>query len=73
MIRPEAEVVHALGAAVRQYPVLLEWIKGWQSHELGQLPNVTTNVALAQGRCQILKELSDFAEKSPDLAAESKG
>ncbi len=37
-----------------------------------QLPHVTTNVALAQGRCQVLKELYEFAEKSPEHAAESK-
>lgn len=72
MIKPSPEVVQALGATVRQFPVLLDWMKGWQEHELSQLPNVTTNVALAQGRCQVLKELYEFAEKSPEHAAQSK-
>jgi len=71
LIKPTPEVIHALGAAVRQHPVLLEWIQEWTAHELEQLPHVGQNVALAQGRCCVLKELSKFAEDSPELAAQS--
>lgn len=72
MIKPKPEVIKALGATVSQHPVLLQWIQDWREHELKQLPSVTNNVALAQGRCQVLGELSKFATESPELAAKSK-
>lgn len=72
MIRPEPEVIQAFGAAVRQYPAIAEWLAQWRQHELEQLPNVTQNAALAQGRCQVLGELSKFVSESPELAAKSK-
>lgn len=39
--------------------------------ELERLPSVgQQNVALAQGRCQVLAELYKLANESPDLAAQ---
>ena len=71
MIRPPPEVTKALAASVRQYPVIAEWLAEWRMHELEQLPNVAQNTALAQGRCQILTELSKFVSESPEIAAKS--
>jgi len=71
MIRPTPEVTKALAASVRQYPVIAEWLAEWRMHELEQLPNVAQNTALAQGRCQILTELSKFVSESPEIAAKS--
>lgn len=71
MKRPEPKVVKALALTSRQFPEILMWIEGWYRQELEQLPSVGQNVALAQGRCQVLKELNDLMKKSPDLAAES--
>lgn len=71
MKRPEPRVVKALALTSRQFPEVLQWIEGWYRQELEQLPSVGQNVALAQGRCQVLKELHDLMKKSPDLAAES--
>lgn len=71
MIRPTPEVTKALAASVRQYPVIAEWLAEWRMHELEQLPNVAQNMALAQGRCQILTELSKFVSESPEIAAKS--
>ena len=65
MKRPEPRVVKALAMAVRQHSEVLEWIEGWYRQELEQLPSVGQNVALAQGRCQVLKELHDLMKKSP--------
>jgi hypothetical protein len=73
MKRPDPRVVKALALTARQFPEVLDWIEGWYRQELEQLPSVGQNVALAQGRCQILKELHDLVKKSPALAAESKG
>jgi len=71
MIRPSPEVINAMAASVRQYPILSDWIKEWRMHELEQLPNVAQNTTLAQGRCQILTELSKFISESPEIAAKS--
>jgi hypothetical protein len=71
MIRPTPEVTKAFAASVRQYPVLAEWLAEWRMHELEQLPSVAQNTALAQGRCQVLTELSKFVSESPEIAAKS--
>lgn len=70
MKRPDPRVVRALASTVRQLPEVHQWIESWYRHELEQLPSVGQNVALAQGRCQVLKELYEFMKKSPDMAAE---
>jgi len=71
MIRPSPEVIKALAASVRQYPAIAEWFEEWRMHELEQLPNVAQNTALAQGRCQVLSELSKLVSESPEIAAKS--
>lgn len=71
MIRPEPKVIHALSVTVKQHPELLDWLQEWYDHELKQLPNVTTNMTLAQGRCQVLGELVRVAKESPEVAAKS--
>ena len=71
MIRPPPEVIKALATSVRQYPIIAEWLKEWRMHELEQLPSVAQNTALAQGRCQILIELSKLVKESPETAAKS--
>jgi len=72
MIKPDPKVVHALGVCIRQYPEILDWLKTWRYHELEQLPLAVNNMALSQGRCQVLGELYKFAKESPELAAKSK-
>jgi len=71
MKRPDPKVVKALALTTRQFPEFFEWIHDWYRQELEQLPSVGQNVALAQGRCQVLKELHDLMKKSPEIAAES--
>jgi hypothetical protein len=66
------ELIHALANSIRQYPVILEWLGEWRTYELERLPSVGQNVALAQGRCQVLNELYKLAKESPDLAAKSR-
>ncbi len=69
MKRPGPNVVKAMALTRRQFPELHEWLRDWYRAELEQLPSVGQNVTLAQGRCQVLKELHDTFEKSPDWAA----
>ena len=71
MKRPSPEVIKALANTVRQYQEVLEWLEGWSTEELSRLPNATQNTALAQGRCQILIELSKLVKESPETAAKS--
>ena len=71
MKRPSPEVIKALANTVRQYPEVLEWLEGWRTEELSRLPNATQNTALAQGRCQVLLELSKLVKESPETAAKS--
>lgn len=70
MIRPPPDVVKAIAITMRQYPEVLNWLGEWQRHELDRLPNVTQNVAFAQGRCQVLGEIYKLAQQAPDLVAE---
>jgi hypothetical protein len=72
MKRPSPEVVKALAGAVSQFPEFARWIEAWYRQELEQLPSVGQNVVLAQGRCQVLKELNELVTKSPDMAAQSR-
>lgn len=72
MKRPSPDVVIAVAMTARQFPDFPLWVAEWYRHELEQLPSVGQNVALAQGRCQVLKELHELFVKSPDMAAQSR-
>lgn len=73
MRQPTPELIHALANSVLQYPVIKEWLGEWRMTELERLPSVNNpNVALAQGRCQVLGELYKLVNESPDLAAKSR-
>jgi len=71
MIRPSLQVVKSLAIVERQHTDILEWLESWRKHELEQLPSVTQNVVLAQGRCQILNEIVKLIKESPGYAAKS--
>jgi hypothetical protein len=70
MNRPSPQVTKALAASVRQFPVLLEWLREWELQELRRLPSVVDNTGIYQGRCQVLGELTKFANDAPNLAAQ---
>jgi|TARA_R100000995_G_C3466258_1_gene115848 hypothetical protein len=73
MINPKPEVVQSIAVVCRQYPEVLEWLKEWRDHELQTLPSVLQNTALAQGRCQVLSEITRLIEQSPEtFSAKSK-
>jgi hypothetical protein len=70
MIRPDPQVTKALGATMRQFPVLLDWLREWEMYELRRLPSAVDNTGIYQGRCQVLGELVKFASDAPNLAAD---
>jgi hypothetical protein len=71
MIKPEPKILHGIARAVTQNPEIIIWLRDMYQRELEQLPGKHTNVALFQGRCQVLAEVISFAEKTPDLSAKS--
>ena len=70
MIRPDPQVIKALGATVRQFPVILDWLREWEMSELRRLPTAVDNTGIYQGRCQVLGELVKFASDAPNIAAD---
>lgn len=72
MKRPDAKTVQVLAKVQKTSPELANWLRDWYMSELEALPNVRENVAVAQGRCRVLRELLDTLEKSPDWAVESR-
>lgn len=67
MRRPEPEVVKALANINRHNPDVYSWLHDWYRQELEQLPSVGQNVMLAQGRCQVLKEIYELIRDAPDV------
>ncbi len=70
MIRPDPQVTKALAASVRQFPILLSWLREWEMMELRRLPSAVEHTGIYQGRCQVLGELTKFASDAPNLAAD---
>lgn len=51
-------------------PGVVEYIEQWFKFELHRLPSVSNNVAVAQGRCQVLGELVRLISEAPTLVAQ---
>ena len=60
----EKETKLRLKQIVKNNPQLLDFMNKWRIHELESLPDRVDNVALGQGRCQILKEMCRFMEST---------
>lgn len=69
MIKPSPQVIKAIALVSRQHPEILEWLEEWQMRELKRLPNAVDNVAVFQGRCQVLGDITQFVQQSPEIAA----
>ena len=72
MINPEPQEMRQIAAVCSQAPALNEWLVRWAKVELDRLPNaLAANVAVAQGRCQVLKELVGLLRDAPQIVANS--
>jgi len=69
VIKPDPQVIKGLAMAVRQHPEVLMWLEGLLAHEMKRLPYAVENMAVFQGRCQVLTELVEFAKETPAIAA----
>ena len=67
MIRPSLQATKSIAYVSKQFPEVLEWLEEWRDHELQKLPSVLQNTALAQGRCQVLSEITKLVKESPDI------
>ena len=72
MIKPDEQVIRALAHVAQNVPAVKEWLDTWCAHETKRLPQVITNTAVAQGRCQVLQEITDLLEKAPEHVAQSR-
>jgi hypothetical protein len=66
MKKPDSLTLKQIAAVSKSYPAVLTWLRDAYTEELERLPMVTTNTALAQGRCIVLRELVDQFSKAPD-------
>lgn len=70
MKRPDPVTVAQLANIQRQYRDVLTYLEDWYKDELTKLPYASMNTAVSQGRCQVLKELTELISKAPELAAD---
>jgi len=68
MLKPEPEVIRAFAYTAQNVPAVKQFISEWATMELKRLPVTVNNTAVAQGRCQVLGELSEFFDKAPTMA-----
>lgn len=66
MISPNNEVLAQMADICKNRRAFMSWLEAAYRAELEQLPNVGTNVQLAQGRVQMLAHLYKLISTSPD-------
>jgi hypothetical protein len=64
MPRPDNDVLIETSRVAKSSVKLVEFLKDWEERELRDLPMRKENVAVGQGRCQVLGELVKFFEES---------
>ena len=69
MIQADERTLKAFSHIAQNVPVAVEWLESWRDLELDRLPQVTNNVAVAQGRCQVLGEIVSLIKKAPESVA----
>mgnify|MGYP003627011316 CR=1 FL=1 len=69
MIQADERTLKAFSHIAQNVPIAVEWLESWRNLELDRLPQVTNNVAVAQGRCQVLGEIISLIKKAPESVA----
>ena len=65
MIKVDQRTMKSMQLIARQFPEFTDFLEQWKKAELEQLPDVVSNTGVAQGRCKVLKELTDTFSKAP--------
>jgi len=73
MKQPDPQVVRAFAHIAQNVPAAKDFIHEQCKLEVNRLPSVTSNSAVAAGRCQVWQELDKLLQNAPALAAESHG
>jgi len=66
MIRPDDRVMHGLAKLARHNSDVAAWLEQSYRLELERLPLAGTNVAVLQGRCQVLGELNKLISEASE-------
>ena len=64
MPRPNNDVLIEAERVAKSSVKLVEFLREWEERELRELPFRKDNVAVGQGRCQVIGELVKFFEES---------
>lgn len=65
MKKPDQDVLIEAQQVAKSYARLREFFVLWYQNELEALPRAHTDVALKQGRCQVLAELTKLINPDP--------
>jgi len=64
--RPDKDVLEDAAKVAKHNLKLVRFLREWRDREHTELPLRLDNVAVGQGRCQVLAELVKFLEESPN-------
>jgi hypothetical protein len=73
MMKPDEEVIRAFAFTAQSVPAMKHFFTEWATIELRRLPVALNNTGVAQGRCQVLGEITDLFEQAPELAQPKNG
>lgn len=65
MKQPNQEVIVEAERVAKHHPRLRQYLVEWYNAELEALPRAIHNMALHQGRCQVLSELNRLINPDP--------
>ena len=69
--RPTQDVIEDASRVAKHNVKLIEFLREWKEREYAELPLRTDNVAVGQGRRQVLGELVKFFDEAPNNVAKS--
>lgn len=65
MVKLDPRTQKSMQLIARQFPEFVDFLEFWKKSELEQLPDVAVNTGVAQGRCKVLKELTQAFREAP--------
>lgn len=66
MIRPDEDTLKSFAHIYQNVPRVVEFFEKQYRSELERLPVATSNLAVAQGRCQVLGEICKLLADAPN-------
>ena len=72
MIKPNEEVVRAFAHIAQNVPAAKAFLDEQYHTELKRLPSANGSTGIAQGRCQVLQEISNLLNDAPEIVADAR-